>query len=126
MSAAEFEEFEELEDLDALDQPQGPGEEVLDDAMAASATAGDVRQGALAESSAEADEVKTSDSPAATAISSRLAWLSTMTVYDAMLLTSLITISLACLLMLTELFSFGFPFFQWRTGAPPEPLTPPV
>lgn len=57
---------------------------------------------------------------------SRLEFLKTLTVYDAMLIASALSISIAILLMFLELTSFGGIFFQWRTSeAYAEPLAPP-
>lgn len=122
MSAADFEEFEELDQLDTLEEAGDAIEEGFGDAVDA------FEEGATAKTSVQQSEVTTQTAEAATADdSSRTSWLRNLTVYDAMLLTSLLGISFACLLMLMELFSFGFPFFQWRTGeALVEPLRPPV
>ena len=101
------EEFEELENLDGV-------EEATEDLSEQSSNVQTSDQSSAAEASAESN-------------SSRFGFLSSLTVYDAMLLTSLLAVSLASVLMLLELFSFGFPFFQWRTGeALVEPVRPPV
>ena len=123
MSAADFEEFEELEQFDALEEAGDVIEEGFDDAVDA------VEEGATAQTSVQSEVLKSADTATTDDDddSSRTGWLRSLTVYDAMLLTSLLAISLAGLLMLMELFSFGFPFFQWRTGeALIEPLRPPV
>lgn len=58
--------------------------------------------------------------------SSRFDFLKTLTIYDAMLIASAVSVSFAILLMFLELTSFGFPFFQWRTTeAEVAPITLP-
>ena len=111
MSAADFEEFEELETLEQV-------ENAVEERAESSASA---------QTSSESESANEADSTDQASSSTRLGWMSNLTVYDAMLLASLVTISLACVLMLMELFSFGFPFFQWRTSeAFVEPVRPPV
>ena len=124
MSAAEFEEFEELEDLDSLDETSDAFDGVAD----VDETAADViAEGATAETSLESEKTEAAPDVTATATSSRFGWLGQMSVYDAMLLTALVTISIACLLMLIELCSFSLtPFSQmYTTEAYVEPLRPP-
>ena len=125
MSAGEFEEFEELEDLDSLDETSDAFEGVADEAVETAADA--VEEAATAETSLESEQTEVAVGAADTESSSRFAWLSKMSVYDAMLLTSLVTISLASMLMLIELCSFSLtPFSQmYTTEAYVEPLRPP-
>ena len=99
-------EFEELEQMD----------EVVEQAAPASVV--------------EETETESSDAPTegqeSSSASSRLDFLKTLSVYDAMLIASALSISLAVLLMFIELTSFGGIFFQWRTSeAYVEPLAPP-
>ena len=79
------------------------------------------------ESSATLDAAEsTGGTPRESSGTSRFDFLKTLTVYDAMLIASAVSISLAVILMLLELTSFGGIFFQWRTGeAFAEPLNPP-
>ena len=48
--------------------------------------------------------------------SSRAGMLSSLTIYDAMLIASALSISVAVVLMALELTSFGGLFYQWRTS----------
>ena len=122
MAAEEFEEledlsgsFEELDDVldqqDTFDVETPEVETSFDEAVGES----------LAAESATAT-VATSQVPTSEESSSRFGWLSKLTIYDSLLLVALIAVSLACLLMATELLSFGFSF-PWRTSeALAEPL----
>ncbi len=89
----------------------------------------DITAGTVAssvEGTPEADDVRTSGDTSVATGNSRFAFLKTLTVYDAMLIASALSISLAVVLMLLELTSFGGIFFQWRTGeAYAEPVNPP-
>ncbi len=58
--------------------------------------------------------------------SSRLGFLSSMTIYDTMLVASALSVSVAIVLMVMELSSFDGLFFQWRTTeAEVSPITLP-
>ena len=75
----------------------------------------------------ETSQTETSQSAreALTSDSGRRSLLKSLTVYDAMLIASTLSIALACMLLFLELTSFGGLFFWWRTGeAFVEPLTP--
>ena len=78
------------------------------------------------EVSDSSDESQESGESSEASRGSRLSFLKTLTIYDAILVASALSIALACLLLFLEVTSFGGLFFQWRTGeALAEPLTPP-
>ena len=105
MSSEAHPEFDELENIEELDEAQDAIEEI-------------------GETSAEAVP-ESENSPAATS-SGRFSFLQSLSIYDAMLIASALSVSLAILLMALELTSFGSLFFQWRTTeAQVGPLTLP-
>lgn len=110
--SAEFEDnLEQLQEN--LDDGFEAADEAIDD------IAEDISEEATGETSAEAATNALSSSEG------RKSLLKNMTIYDAMLMASALSIALACGLMFLELTSFGGLFFQWRTGeAFVEPLQP--
>ena len=85
--------------------------------------------------SSDLDQNLSMDAPSAEAHSTqeavvkkpgRFGFLSKMTIFDTMLVTSAICITVACMLLVLELSTFSDGFFnQWRTGeAFVEPLRP--
>lgn len=94
MSSEAQPEFDDLDNIEELDQAPDAVEEI-------------------GETSTEAAPQETAST--STSSSSRLGFLSTLTIYDAMLIASALSISLAVVLMALELTSFGSLFFQWRT-----------
>lgn len=104
MAKTDFEEFEDLEEPFQDARSEAVVEQALPDAS--TLTSREIEQ-----STGRADSADRR-----TTALSRLEFLKGMTVYDAMLVASALSIMLAILLMFIELTSFGGIFvFQWRT-----------
>ncbi len=114
MAKTDFEEFDDLEDPFQDAQSEAVVEQAMPEASGSTSRE-------IERSTGRAD----SAARRVTA-SSRLEFLKSMTVYDAMLVASALSIMLAILLMFIELTSFGGIFFQWRTTeAGFDSITPP-
>ena len=113
--SAEFENnLEELEDNfeDGFEEADEVLDEIVEDFQEEEVTA-------------ETSEEAKSNTATASGSKGQLAFFKGMTIYDAMLMASALSITVACILLFLELTSFGGLFFQWRTGeAFVEPLTP--
>ena len=119
--SSDFDSLEEFDNLDDDIQAADAMDEIVEDEIV-----DDISEdtGASAETSQEAETVQEAETTPATR-SNRLSFVKSMTIYDGMLVASALCVSLACVLLVLELTSFGGLFFQWRTTeAIVEPLTP--